>query len=101
MAQWGIYADLERPLTSDEQRAVFAALDAIVPDSGCVGPNRKGVYEVYFAVDAATRTEAETMAADFMSSVLHQATVNVAFALEADLHPRDKLDRFTIAYRMK
>lgn len=82
MAQWGVYADLERPLTSDEQRAVFAALDAIVPESGCVGPNKRGDYEVYFAVDAATRTEAEAAAARFMNAVLSQAQVSVSFALE-------------------
>ena len=79
---WSVYADLERSLTSDEQRAVFAALDAIVPESGCVGPNRKGTHEVYFTVDAATRAEAHATADEFMSTVLHRATVNVAFALE-------------------
>lgn len=79
---WSIYADLERPLTSDEQSAVFAALDEIVPDSGCVGPNRRGVYEVSFTVDAATRAEAETAAGDFMRAVFQRARVNVPFVLE-------------------
>ena len=82
MVHWGVYADLERPLTGDEQHAVFAALEAIVPDSGCVGPNKKGVYEVYFSVGAATRAEAETMAAQFMKAVLQQAQVTVAFAVQ-------------------
>lgn len=79
---WAVYADLERSLTRDEQHAVFDALDAIVPDSGCVGPNRKGIYEVYFTVDAATRAEAETAAAQFMKAVLQQARVAVLFVLE-------------------
>ena len=82
VSQWAIYADLERALTTDEQRAVSAALDAIVPDSGCVGPNRKGIYEVYFTVDAATRPEAETAAAQLMKAMLQQARVTVPFVLE-------------------
>ena len=82
MVHWAVYADLERPLTGEEQHAVFAALDSIVPDSGCVGPNKKGVYEVSFSVGAATRAEAETVAAQFMKAVLQQAQVTAGFVVE-------------------
>ena len=82
MGYWAVYADLERPLTGDEQHVVFAALDSIVPDSGCVGPNKKGIHEVYFAVGATTRTEAESVAAQFMKAVLQQAQLTVGFVVE-------------------
>lgn len=79
---WSVHADLERPLTSDEQRAVSDALDAIVPGSGCVGPNGRGIYEVYFTVDTAKRPEAEAEAALFMKAVLQQARATVRFVVE-------------------
>ena len=54
---WAVFVDLSRPLTCEEQGLVFATLEDIVPDSGYVGPNRHGDYEVYFVVEAGSRDE--------------------------------------------
>ncbi len=53
--RFAVFADLLRPLTSDEKAALFAAVDKLIPNSGCVGPNRSGDFEVYFTVDAPTQ----------------------------------------------
>lgn len=83
--EWNVYADLARPLTSEEQGRIFAALDAIHEDSGCVGPNRSGIYEVFFTVTAATEAEARVAAAGIMAAVLERAQVSVTFVLELAL----------------
>ena len=86
MQHWDVYADLERALTSEEQRAVFAAVDDLVPDSGCVGPNRGGTSEVYFVVSAGSEAEARAAAARYMNAVIQKAAVTVGFALELGRH---------------
>lgn len=79
--RFSVYADLSRPLTSDEQSLVFAALDVLVPDSGCIGPSRSGDYEVFFTVDAATREAAQKEAAGYLDAILHRAGVTVSYLL--------------------
>jgi hypothetical protein len=84
--KWSVFADLERPLTADERGAVFAALEELVPDGGCVGPDRRGVEEVYFVVDAATPEAARAAAEAALGRVLEAAGVRVghAIAVQAD-----------------
>ncbi len=79
--RFSIYADLSRPLTWVEQGLVFAALDALIPDSGCIGPNRSGDYEVFFTVDAVTREAAQQAAASYLDAILHRAGVAVTYML--------------------
>jgi hypothetical protein len=76
--RWHVYADLSRPLTTTEQGAVFAAIDAIVPESGCVGPNASGCTEVYFVVEAASLEHAEVEAKRYLDSVLRSSGVGAA-----------------------
>jgi hypothetical protein len=73
---WNVFVDLERRLCGDEQRDLFAAIDALVPNSGCVGPNRSGVSEVYFSVDAENEADARARAADLISRVLSRAAID-------------------------
>jgi len=80
--QWSVYADLERHLTPDEQAALFASLDADVPDSGCIGPNRAGNFEVAFSVEAASSAEAVTTARRVLADVMEKARVVVGFRIE-------------------
>jgi hypothetical protein len=78
---WSVYADLARPLTSDEQPRASDALDALVPDGGCMGPNRSGDYEIYFEVTGSSLAEAETTAARLVNAILERAGVTVAFSI--------------------
>lgn len=80
--QWSVFADLERHLTLDEAAALFAALDADVAGSGCLGPNRAGTFEVAFSVEAAARAEAEATARRALSAVLAAARLDVGFYIE-------------------
>lgn len=83
--RFSIYADLARPLTAVEQGLVFAALDALVPASGCVGPNRSGDHEVFFTVDAVNREAAQQAAASYLEAILHRAGVAVTYMLTLQL----------------
>ena len=78
---YAVYADLSSPITTQERLALFEALDATVPGSGCVGP-RKGPHdEVYFVVEALTEEEAREQAERFMNIVLQTAGLEIAYAL--------------------
>jgi hypothetical protein len=79
--KWSVYADLARPLTADERHAVFAALEELVPESGCVGPDRRGVEEVFFVVAAPTREAAREAATAALGRVLAAAGVRVDHAI--------------------
>lgn len=79
--RFSIFADLSRPLTADEQGEIFAALDALVPNSGCVGPNRSGVYEVFFVVDADTSEAAQQEAARYMDAIVKCSGVAVGYEI--------------------
>ena len=79
--RFAVFADLSRPLTEHEQAALFAAVDELIPDSGCVGPNRRGDFELYFTVDAPTLEAAQGEAASYMSAVLARASLNIGYAL--------------------
>lgn len=85
--RFAIYADLSRHLDLDEQQRVFTALDTIVPDSGCVGPNRRGDCEVYFVVTALSAEAARYEAAGYLDAVLRNAGLSVSYALT--LQPQD------------
>ncbi len=79
--RFAVFADLLRPITSDEQAALFAAVDKLIPDSGCLGPNRSGDFEMYFRVDAPTQEAARSEAECYMNAVLECANVYIAYAL--------------------
>lgn len=80
--KWSVYADLERHLAPDEGAAVFAALDADVAGSGCLGPNRAGIFEVSFSVEAAGSAEAVMTARRVLAAVVETARVDVGFRIE-------------------
>jgi hypothetical protein len=84
---FSVYADLARRLTTDEQSALFEALDRIVPDSGCVGPQKGATDEVYFTVEAHSAAEATALATRYMSIILQEAALAVEYALELQSFP--------------
>lgn len=79
--RWGVFADLSRRLGDGERHAVFAAIDELVPDSGCVGPGRSGDEEVWFIVEAPDEAAARRLAAGLMDRVLAAAGVDVGHAI--------------------
>jgi hypothetical protein len=86
--RWAIFADLSRELSDVERGAVFAAVDEIVPGSGCVGPNRCGDEEVYFAVEAADAEAARVAAAALMDRVIAAAGVTVTYEITVQADSR-------------
>jgi hypothetical protein len=79
--QWSVYVDLDRPLAGGERNAIFAAVDAVVPGSGCVGPDRDGTEEVYFVVDADDEDAARRISSALMARVLAASAVVVGHAI--------------------
>lgn len=79
---WSVYADLSRSLSAAERRSVFEALDEVVLDSGCVGPQNGGVEEVYFRVDAVSAAEASVTAARLMDVILAKSGVQVRYEIQ-------------------
>lgn len=79
--RWCIFADLSRVLSDEERGDVFAAVEEIVPDSGCIGPNRAGDEEVYFVVEAVDAEAARLAAAALMDRVIAASGVEVTYAI--------------------
>jgi hypothetical protein len=79
--RWHVYVDLPRRLTVAEQRVVFEALDVLVPESGCVGPNASGLTEIYFVVEAASHEHAANEAARQTDAVLDRAELRVTYVV--------------------
>jgi hypothetical protein len=84
---YAVYADLPRPLTKLEQSAVFEALEANVPDSGCVGRDTRPNDEVYFCVEALSEEEATAQARHYMDIVLQRAELEVEYAISLQTFP--------------
>ncbi|NPD25031.1 hypothetical protein [Corallococcus exiguus] len=82
MMNWSVYADLSRSLTAAERQSVFEALDEVVLDSGCVGPQKGDVDEVYFRVEAVSSAEASVTAARLMDVILEKSGVQVRYELQ-------------------
>ncbi len=80
--EYAVYADLSRPLTEQERSTIFAALDAIVPDSGCVGLQKGPNDEVYFTVDALSLEEAKAQATQYMNQILNKVELDIGYTLE-------------------
>lgn len=76
-----VFADTELALGAEEQGAVFAALDALVPESGCVGPGRGGGSEIYFAVEAAAVEDAERIAREHLRTIFEASGVHATYVL--------------------
>jgi hypothetical protein len=79
--EYSVYADLSRTLTSQERLAIAEALDNNVPNSGCVGPQKRTEDEVFFTVEAPSDEEASALAAHYMNIVLERAGVDVQYML--------------------
>jgi hypothetical protein len=79
--KWSIYVDLARPLTVDERSAVFAALQELVPDAGCVGLQNGPSDEVYFRVDAPSAIEARNAASAYVEALLNRAQLSIEFEI--------------------
>lgn len=80
---WSIFIDLAEGLSDDQRGALFAALEAIVPDGGCIGPDRDGVEVLYFVVDAPTPEAARSAAAATMENILATAAMRVVYTVTA------------------
>lgn len=66
---WAVYADLSRPISADEQTAISAEIEHVIPGGGCVDPTRAAP-EVYFTVNAASQRAAEQQAKSYIDEVL-------------------------------
>jgi hypothetical protein len=80
-----VYADLSRTLTVEERHSLFERLDAIVPDSGCVGRDKRPNDEVYFCVETATEDKARAQAASYMTATLQRAGLDIDYTIEVRL----------------
>ena len=85
--RYAIYADLSRRLTEQERSAFADALDASVPDSGCVGLQKGPTDEVYFSVEALSEAAARAQAEHYMSIMLQKVALNVEYALTSHDEP--------------
>lgn len=83
-----VYADLSRPLTPAERTTLFSALDASVPGSGCVGPQRNPNDEIYFTVDAASADAAHARADNYVRRILAEANLQVDYTIEVRAAPQ-------------
>ena len=79
--KWAIFADLARVLCPDEQTRITEALDLV--GGGCVGPNRGGSFEVFFALQANDRHHACERGRAAMVHALQRAGVMVEFDISA------------------
>ena len=78
------YADLCRSLTAEERSTLFEALDSLVPEGGCVGPQSR-VHkndEVYFTVEAASKDEAARQATHYVAAMLKAAALDVDYTID-------------------
>lgn len=64
---------------------MFEALERLVPDGGCIGPQR-GRYEVFFVVDVPSEADALHRAGEHMAAILVECGIDVAYSVE--VHPR-------------
>lgn len=80
--RYEVYAEISRRLTELERSTIFAALDATVPNSGCVGHEKPSAPdEVYFVVEAPSEATARAQADAYMRTVLQAAGSDVSFTL--------------------
>jgi hypothetical protein len=84
---FAVFADLLRLVTAGEQIALFADMESLIPDSGCIGPNRSGDFEVYFMVDAPTQEVALAESENYMSEITTCAGVSLAYVLTLQAQP--------------
>ena len=70
---WPIYADLTRTLAVHERRALADAVEAAVPNGGCVGLNASGVDEIYFEVEALDTHAARAVGQHYVALALRHA----------------------------
>ncbi|MBN8469539.1 hypothetical protein JYJ95_23805 [Corallococcus exiguus] len=84
---WSVYADLSRPLTVAERRSVVDVLNELVPDGGCVGPQKGDIDEVYFCLEAVSSAEASVTAARYLDVILEKAGVQARYEIQLQLQP--------------
>jgi hypothetical protein len=77
--KWAIFADLPRVLCRDEQTRITDALDLV--GGGCVGPNRGGKWEVFFALQANDQHAARERGRAAMTHALQRAGIDIDFAI--------------------
>lgn len=77
-----IYADLSRLLTNIERTELLVVLDALIDNSGCIGPQRFPSDEIYFTLEASTETEARTSASILLNSMLSKANIEAEFSFQ-------------------
>lgn len=79
--RYGVYADLSRRLTEQERSVLFEALEASVPDSGCVGLQNGPSDEVYFSLEALSEAAASEQAQRYLSMMFQRVALSVEYAL--------------------
>lgn len=85
--RFAVFADLLRPITTEEHAALFASVVKLSPDSGCLGLNRSGNFEMYFTVDSPTQEAARSTAEGYMSAVLAATSISLAYVLTLQARP--------------
>lgn len=80
--RYEIYSELLRQLSELERYTVFEAVDALIPDSGCVGRMGMPNDEVYFCVFAESEDDARSQAITWMTAVLRQSKLELGFGIQ-------------------
>lgn len=84
--RWSVFVDLARALSTGEQGEMFEALERLVPDGGCIGP-QKSRYEVFFVVEAPTSDDAHRQASAHMDAILRASGIDVSYSVEVQPKP--------------
>ena len=85
--RYAIYADLSRRLTEQERSALAEALEASVPDCGCVGLQKGPNDEVYFSVEALSEATARAQTEHYMTVMLQKVALSLEYALTLNDEP--------------
>lgn len=87
MSRWSVYVDLPRLLSQDEAFNAQDALDTLVTDSGCTGPQKPAynTTEIYFTVEAEGASAAQAEGERLARAVLESAGLAPDFAVV--VHP--------------
>lgn len=89
MSCWSVYVELPRLLSHGEASDALNALDSLVADGGCIGPQKPpyNTTEIYFAVEAESASAAQTEGERLARAVLESAGLAPDFAVVVQRFP--------------
>jgi hypothetical protein len=95
---WDVFVDLACHLTDAQRCELLEAVDAIVPDSACVGPNRSALDEVYFTVEADSEQAARSRAKELIARAVAHAAITAQVGIT--LQPRSSTPARSAAFAL-